>query len=66
MSNTNSEPSDIKQAADNVDAQKIERNLKDKKSNESTENKSADIEVPEDLSDEEQTPFIDDTLRTDK
>ena len=56
MSNTNNDTSDIKKAAEQVDSQKIEKNL--------DENKKVD--APEDLSQKEQTSFIDDDLRTDK
>ena len=47
---------DIKQAAEQVNGQEVEKNL--------AENKKVD--APESLSEEEQTPFIDDDLRTDK
>ena len=56
MSNTNNDISDIKQAAENADGQKIEKNLQDRK----------EVDVPEVLTKEEETPFIDETLRTDK
>ena len=56
MSTTNNDNSDIKQAAEQVNAQEVEKNL--------AENKKVDD--PESLSEEEQTPFIDDELRTDK
>ena len=56
MSTTNNDTSDIKKAADQVDSQVVEKNLK--------ENKKAD--QPEQLTEEEQTSFINDELRTDK
>lgn len=56
MSNTNNDTSDIKKAAEQADGQKIEQNLEDNKQ----------VDAPEQLSEEEQTPFIDDELRTDK
>lgn len=56
MSNTNKDTSDIKQAAEHADGQKIEKNLKDDKK----------IDAPEELSEEEATPFIDESIRTDK
>lgn len=56
MSTTNDDNSDIKQAAEQVNGQEVEKNL--------AENKKA--YAPESLSEEEQTPFIDDDLRTDK
>lgn len=48
--------SDVKKAADNADAKAIQKNLQEKKS----------VEVPEDLTAEQKTPFIDETVRTDK
>ena len=56
MSNTNNDTSDIKQAAEHADGQQIEKNLQDRK----------EVDVPEALTKEEETPFIDETLRTDK
>lgn len=56
MSNTNKDISDIKQAAEHADGQKIKKNLKDDKK----------VDVPEELTEEEETPFIDETIRTDK
>ncbi|MGO2340354.1 MAG: hypothetical protein ACTH5M_07150 [Psychrobacter sp.] len=56
MSNTNNDSSDIKQAAERADSEKIAKNLKD-------EQKSA---TPETLSEDEQTSFIKEELRTDK
>ena len=56
MSTTNNDNSDIKQAAEQVNGQEVENNL--------AENKKTN--APESLNEEEQTPFIDDDLRTDK
>ncbi|MGP9688118.1 hypothetical protein ACT3TH_03055 [Psychrobacter sp. AOP22-C1-C5] len=56
MSDTNNDSSDVKKAAEQVDNAQIEKNLEEKK----------EIDAPEQLSEEEQTPFIDDDLRTDK
>lgn len=56
MSNINSDTSDIQQAAEQVDPQQIEKNL--------NENKKAG--TPEVLSEKEDTPFINEELRTDK
>ena len=48
--------SDIKKAAEQVDSQKIQQNLKEDKG----------VDAPEQLSEEEQTAFIEEDLRTDK
>ena len=56
MSNTNNDTSDIKKAAEQADSQQIEKNLQENKA----------VDAPEELSEEEQTSFIDDDLRTDK
>lgn len=56
MSNTNNDTSDIKKAAEQADSQQIEKNLQENKS----------VDAPEELSEEEQTSFINDELRTDK
>lgn len=56
MSSTNNDTSDIKKAAEQADSQQIEKNLQENKP----------VDVPEKLSEEEQTSFIDDDLRTDK
>ena len=56
MSSTNNDTSDIKKAAEQADSQQIEKNLADNKQ----------VDAPEKLSEEEQTSFIDDDLRTDK
>ena len=55
MSNNN-DTSDIKKAAEQADSQKVEKNLENKKQ----------VDVPAELSEAEQTSFIDDDLRTDK
>ncbi|MBP2280308.1 hypothetical protein H4W00_001121 [Psychrobacter sp. PL19] len=56
MSDTNSDTSDSKQAAEPANAPQIDKNLKDDKK----------VEAPEELTKEEETPFIDETVRTDK
>ena len=56
MSQVNSDTADIKKAAEQADSQQIEQNLQNGKP----------VEVPESLTEEETTPFIDDELRTDK
>ena len=60
MSNANNDTShthsDIKTAAEQADSQQIAKNLKSDKQ----------VDAPEQLSEEEQTSFIDDNLRTDK
>ena len=56
MSQVNSDTSDIKKAAEQADSQQIEQNLQNGKP----------VEVPESLTEEETTPFINDELRTDK
>lgn len=48
--------SDIKKAAEQADSQQIERNLENGKP----------VDAPELLTEEEQTSFINDDLRTDK
>ena len=53
--------SDVKKAAEKADSQQIEKNLAD---NKSEGNKKVD--TPKHLSEEEQTSFIEDDLRTDK
>ncbi len=53
--------SDVKKAAEKADSQQIEKNLV---ANKSEGNKKVD--TPEQLSEEEQTSFIEDDLRTDK
>ena len=53
--------SDVKKAAEKADSKQIEKNLA---ANKSEGNKKAD--TPEQLSEEEQTSFIEDDLRTDK
>ena len=56
MSNTNNDSSDIDKAAAQADSQKIAENLEETK----------EVNKPESLSEEEQTPFIEDDLRTDR
>lgn len=56
MSNTNNDTSDIKKAAEQADNQQIQKNL----------NEDKNVDTPENLSEEEQTSFIDEELRTDK
>lgn len=56
MSTTNNDTSDIKKAAEQVDSQQIEKNLDSKKQ----------VNAPETLTEEQQTSFIEDDLRTDK
>ena len=61
MSHTNNNSSDnnssdIKKAAEQADSQQIEKNLENGKS----------VDAPELLTEEEQTSFINDDLRTDK
>ena len=57
MTNDNSK-SDIEQAVDEVSPDKVKDNLNNKD--------KGDTESPENLSEQEQTPFIDEELRTDK
>ncbi len=61
MSHTNNNSSDnnnsdIKKAAEQADSQQIEKNLENGKP----------VDAPESLTEEEQTSFINDDLRTDK
>ena len=56
MSNTNNDTSDVKKAAEQADSQQIEKNLADNKQ----------VDEPENLNEEQKTPFIEDDLRTDK
>lgn len=56
MSNTNNDSSDIDKAAAQADSQKIAENLEETK----------EVNKPASLSEKEQTPFIEDDLRTDK
>ncbi len=53
---TSDTKSDIKKAAEQADSQKIQQNLKEEKR----------VDAPEQLSEEEQTAFIEEDLRTDK
>ena len=56
VKNNTADNSDIKSAADNVDVDQLDKNLSEDKVN----------NTPEPLKDEEQTPFIDKSLRTDE
>ncbi|WP_178379339.1 MULTISPECIES: hypothetical protein [unclassified Psychrobacter] len=56
MSDTNNDVSDVKKAAEQVDSQQIDKNL----------NNTNQTNTAEDLSEKEQTPFIEENLRTDK
>ncbi len=56
MSNSNDSRSDLKQAVDNVDIDDLKSNLQQNDAKES----------PKSLSDNEQTPFIEDESRTDQ
>lgn len=56
MSDTNNDVSDVKKAAEQVDTQQIDKNL----------NNTSQTNTAENLSEEEQTPFIEEDLRTDK
>jgi hypothetical protein len=60
MSNTNKDTSDISQAAEHADSQQIEKNLKGEKSMDKK------VDAPEELTKEEETTFIDESVRTDK
>lgn len=61
MSDTNQDISDVKKAAEQVDGQQIKENLQD-----DIAERTKKVGTPEELSEEEQTSFIDDDLRTDK
>ncbi len=54
--NKGNENSEVRKAAQQADVDQIEKNLDDKN----------DTGTPENLNDQEKTPFIDDSLRTDK
>ncbi|HSP84162.1 MAG TPA: hypothetical protein VLN09_00225 [Psychrobacter sp.] len=56
MSHTNNDSSDIKKAAEQANSQQIEKNLES----------GSPVDAPELLTEEEQTSFINDDLRTDK
>lgn len=56
MNNPDNDSSDVKKAAEQADSQQIEKNLQG----------TTEVDAPEDLSEEEQTSFIEDDLRTDK
>lgn len=58
----NPDKSEVKQAVDNVDANQIAENL-DTKTDTDTANQN---EQAKDLTEEQATPFIDESLRTDK
>ena len=60
MSTTNNDTSDIKQAADNVNVEKLEESLQDS----GQDKKVSEEPVP--LNEEQKTPFIDEEVRTDK
>lgn len=53
---SNNDTSDIKKAAEQADAQQVEENLQNKKQ----------ADAPEQLTEEQQTSFIDEEVRTDK
>lgn len=61
MSDTQKDTSDIKAAAEQADSQKIEKNLENNKAEDSKK-----VDTPKKLTEEEQTSFINDDLRTDK
>lgn len=56
MSTTNNDTSDVKQAAEQVNVQEMEKNLQDDKQ----------VDAPESLTEQEKTSFIDEDVRTDK
>lgn len=56
MSTNKNDTSDVKQAAEHVDVQQIEKNLEDKQQ----------AHTPEELTEEQTTSFIEEELRTDK
>ena len=56
MSAADNHTSDIKKAAEQANAEQIEKNLTDKQ----------DPKTPESLTEEQKTPFINDDIRTDK
>lgn len=56
MSTSKNDTSDIKQAAENASVEQIENNLKENKQ----------VNMPEELTKEQATPFIDEEVRTDK
>lgn len=61
MSDTQKDTSDIKAAAKQADSQQIEKNLENNKAEDSKK-----VHTPKKLTEEEQTSFINDDLRTDK
>ena len=56
MSTAKNDTSDIKKAVEEVDTEQVVQNLDDNKQ----------VDTPANLDQEEQAPFIDDELRTDK
>ncbi|WP_131667570.1 hypothetical protein [Psychrobacter pygoscelis] len=60
MTNNTHDSSELNQAVDNIDASKIAENL-DKESPDDSSSAQ-----PKALNDEQQTPFIDESVRTDK
>ncbi|MEN6669128.1 hypothetical protein AAJP47_02010 [Psychrobacter sp. B38] len=54
--NVSNDSSDVKKAVDHANGEQIEKNLEENKQ----------VDAPEPLSEEEETPFIEDDLRTDK
>ena len=61
MSDTQKDTSDIKAAAEQTDSQQIEKNLENNKAEDSKK-----VDTPKELTEKEQTSFINDDLRTDK
>ncbi len=61
MSDSKKDTSDIKAAAEQADSQQIEKNLENNKAEDSNK-----VDTPKELTEEEQTSFINDDLRTDK
>ena len=61
MSDPQKATSDIKAAAEQADSQKIEKNLENNKAEDSKK-----VDIPKKLTEEEQTSFSNDDLRTDK
>lgn len=56
MSTHKNDTSDVKQAAENANVEQIEKNLNNKQH----------VDSPEELTEEQTTPFIDEDVRTDK
>lgn len=61
MSTTNKDTSDVKKAAEHADSQQIKKNLEGKKLEDDKK-----VDAPEELTKQEETPFIDEKVRTDK